>query len=107
MEISEEDLVRIQEKIEKLKQSKFKQQMLPAWRPVPSFGSTMIIFGIFGLIFLTLGITLYVMSERIQGVVEQYDMCPISDSRTCDIDIKIDSDIAAPIYVYYQLDNFY
>ncbi len=65
MEISEEDLVRIQEKIEKLKQSKFKQQMLPAWRPVPSFGSTMIIFGIFGLIFLTLGITLYVMSERI------------------------------------------
>jgi hypothetical protein len=69
VDISEEDLVRIQEKIEKLKQSKFKQQMLPAWRPVPSFGSTMIIFGIFGLIFLTLGITLYVMSERIQGVV--------------------------------------
>lgn len=107
MEISEEDLVRIQEKIEKLKQSKFKQQMLPAWRPVPSFGSTMIIFGIFGLIFLTLGITLYVMSERIQGVVEQYDMCNISATSTCDIDIKIDSDIAAPIYVYYQLDNFY
>jgi len=78
MEISEEDLVRIQEKIEKLKQSKFKQQMLPAWRPVPSFGSTMIIFGIFGLIFLTLGITLYVMSERIQGVVFQYD-------KTCEI----------------------
>lgn len=75
MEISEEDLVRIQEKIEKLKQSKFKQQMLPAWRPVPSFGSTMIIFGIFGLIFLTLGIALYVMSERIQGVIHQYDGC--------------------------------
>ena len=49
--------------------------MLPAWRPVPSFGSTMIIFGIFGLIFLTLGITLYVMSEKIQGVVKQYDKC--------------------------------
>ena len=77
MEISEEDLVRIQDKIEKLKQSKFKQQMLPAWRPVPSFGSTMIIFGIFGLIFLTLGITLYVMSERIQGVTKRYDSCPL------------------------------
>ena len=107
MEISEEDLVRIQEKIEKLKQSKFKQQMLPAWRPVPSFGSTMIIFGILGLIFLTLGITLYVMSERIQTVVKQYDMCDISASQQCQIDIKIDSDIQAPIYVYYQLDNFY
>ena len=106
MEITEEDLVRIQEKIEKLKQSKFKQQMLPAWRPVPSFGSTMIIFGIFGLIFLTLGITLYVMSERIQGVVMQYDKCEKVDTK-CNLPLTIESDIQAPIYVYYQLDNFY
>ena len=107
MEISEEDLVRIQEKIEKLKQSKFKQQMLPAWRPVPSFGSTMIIFGIFGMIFLTLGITLYVMSERIQGVVEQYDKCEKNETDYCTMTITIDSNIQQPIYVYYQLDNFY
>ena len=73
MEISEEELVRIQEKVEKLKQSKFKQQMMPAWRPVPSFGSTMIIFGIFGIIFLTLGITLYIMSDKIQDSIVQYD----------------------------------
>ena len=107
MEISQEDLIRIQEKIEKLKQSRFKQQMLPAWRPVPSFGSTMIIFGIFGLIFLTLGITLYVMSERIQGIVMQYDKCGPADGSTCELTINIESDIPAPVYVYYQLDNFY
>ena len=65
MDVSEEEKQKIRDKITKLKESKFKQQTLPAWRPVPSFGSTMIIFGIFGLIFLTLGITLYVMSERI------------------------------------------
>jgi hypothetical protein len=106
VDISEEDLVRIQEKIEKLKQSKFKQQMLPAWRPVPSFGSTMIIFGIFGLIFLTLGITLYVMSERIQGVVMQYDKCEKTDD-DCTLTLTLESDIQAPVYVYYQLDNFY
>ena len=105
MEITEEDLVRIQEKIEKLKQSKFKQQMLPAWRPVPSFGSTMIIFGIFGMIFLTLGITLYVMSERIQGVIQKYDDCALKEP--CIKTISIDSDIPQPIFVYYQLDNFY
>jgi hypothetical protein len=39
--------------------------MLPAWRPVPSYGSTMIIFVVFGIIFLTLGIALYVMSDKI------------------------------------------
>ena len=72
MEISEEELIRIQEKIDKLKQSKFKQQMLPAWRPVPSFGSTMVIFGLFGLLFLSLGVTLFVMSENIAGFTLKY-----------------------------------
>ena len=84
--------------------------MLPAWRPVPSFGSTMIIFGIFGIIFLTLGITLYVMSERIQGVSLQYnEKCLIvkAGGSPCVQKIVIDSDIPPPIYVYYQLDNFY
>ena len=123
MEISEEELVRIQEKVEKLKQSKFKQQMLPAWRPVPSFGSTMIIFGIFGVIFLTLGITLYIMSDKIQDSITQYDMtdngCGAPKSidyneikndpeiNSCKVTLRIDTDIPAPIYVYYQLENFY
>ena len=74
MEISEEERQRIQEKVDKLKQSKFKQQMLPAWRPVPSFGSTMIVFGIFGIMFLSLGIALYVMSDKIQEVQLAYDV---------------------------------
>ena len=65
MDISEEERQRIKDKVEKLKASRFKQQMLPAWRPVPSFGSTMIIFAIFGIIFLLLGIALYVMSDKI------------------------------------------
>jgi len=71
----------------------------------------MIIFGIFGIIFLTLGITLYVMSERIQGVSLQYnEKCLIAKAGVespCKQTIVIDSDIPPPIYAYYQLDNFY
>ena len=79
--------------------------MLPAWRPVPSFGSTMIIFGVFGIIFLTLGIVLYIMSDEIQGITKEYsDVC---DKLICNIEIEIEQDITAPVYVYYQLDNFY
>lgn len=124
MEISEEELRRIQEKIDKLKNSKFKQQMLPAWRPVPSFGSTMIIFGVFGIIFLTLGIVLYIMSEEIQGITKEYQdtadckalpkPCECSGfgeneckNCECTITVNIEEDITAPVYVYYQLDNFY
>lgn len=119
-EINEDDLMQIQEKIDKLKQSKFKQQMLPAWRPVPSFGSTMIIFGIFGFIFLALGVTLYIMSNNIQSVTQQYDtICdgtikPLSEDDSnpnagnpCTIAITVQDTIEPPIYVYYQLDNFY
>lgn len=63
MDISEEEKQKIREKVEKLKASRFKQQTLPAWRPIPSFKSTMITFTVFGLIFLALGIALYAMSE--------------------------------------------
>ena len=121
MEISEEDLIRIEDKIEKLKASKFKQQMLPAWRPVPSFGSTMIIFGVFGMLFLFLGITLYVMSEKVQGVVLRYDeeclqkqggvINYLDDTITnpreteinplCELSFTVESEIEAPVYVYY------
>jgi len=47
--------------------------MLPAWRPVPSYTSTMTIFIVFGITFLTLGIVLYVMSDKIQQVEKRYD----------------------------------
>ena len=82
--------------------------MLPAWRPIPSFGSTMVIFGIFGVIFLFIGVTLYTMSVSIQGLSHEYDTkCELKSDADCVIDVKVESDMTAPIYVYYQLDNFY
>lgn len=106
MDISEEEKAKIKEKVEKLKNSRFKQQTLPAWRPIPSFKSTMITFTVFGIIFLALGIVLYVMSDKIIEKTQQYDaLCKGKD--TCTLDMKIDTKIDGPIYVYYQLDNFY
>jgi hypothetical protein len=63
MDITEEEKLRIREKVEKLKSSRFKQQTLHAWRPIPSFRSTMVTFTVFGVIFLALGIILYIMSD--------------------------------------------
>ena len=74
MDITEDEKARIREKVEKLRNSRFKQQTLPAWRPIPSFRSTMITFTVFGLIFLGLGILLYVMSDQIrEEIVTNYD----------------------------------
>lgn len=120
MDVSADEKQRIREKIEKLKQSKFKQQTLPAWRPVPTAMSTMFTFSIFSVIFLAIGVVLYVMSDQIVESVVRYD--DIEECRkllkeenrdageTCKVDLpfpEMTEDIKGPIYVYYQLDNFY
>ena len=45
---------------EQVKQSRFKQQNLPAWRPVPTILSIIIVFAAFGILFIILGIVLLV-----------------------------------------------
>lgn len=119
MASTEEERKALDEKIENLKKSKFKQQMLPAWRPVPSFASTMITFAIFGIVFLAIGIMLYVMSDKIQEVEVKYggtgEDVPCADPgldengnpKTCSLDIEIETPMVAPVFVYYQLTNFY
>lgn len=71
----------------------------------------MITFTVFGLIFLALGIALYVMSDKISEEVIAYsDDAKCAESgkgKTCTIEFTIKEPIEAPVYVYYQLDNFY
>ena len=93
MDISPEERERIREKVEKLRNSRFKQQTLPAWRPIPSFRSTMITFTVFGVIFLALGIALYVMSDKIIENTKLYSdtTCPsASPTQVCLTTITID-----------------
>lgn len=76
----------------------------------------MLTFSIFSVVFLAIGIVLYVMSDEIIEVVKQYDtacdLCkrdpPNSDCLPCNVMIdNIPKAVKEPIYVYYQLDNFY
>jgi hypothetical protein len=123
MASTEEERKALDEKIENLKKSKFEQQMLPAWRPVPSFASTMVTFAIFGIVFLAIGIMLYVMSDKIQEVELKYapevDGCnswnypttenptPENPEKSCLMPIEITEPMEGNIFVYYQLTNFY
>jgi len=85
---------------------------LPAWRPVPTAMSTMLTFSIFSVIFLSIGIVLYVMSDYITEKTLRYDdKCPPPDDGSvawCTLPksndpekFTIDKKIDAPIYVYY------
>ena len=106
-EVTEEERNRINnERVERLKNSKFKQQMLPAWRPVPTYPFTMTIFIVFGIVFLTLGIVMYAMSNKIQQVIIPYSS-ECGEQTQCTLEFKIDDDIEGPLYTYYELNNFY
>ena len=84
----------------------FKQQIMKAWQPVPTIYSTVILFCLLGLFFLGFGIALIILTQQIVEVTEYYDdKCKIND--VCNISIDIPNDMQAPVFFYYQLENFY
>ena len=101
------------EEYERLKNSKFKQQKLPGWRPVPTITSTTIIFFCFGAVFIVLGVIILVFSNQIEEVSFRYDdVCygqwkDHPNDKSCTIDIEIKKDMERKIMIYYQLNGFY
>ena len=98
--IEDEDLV-----YERVKKSRFKQQNLPAWRPVPTIISIVIVFAVFGIIFIILGIILLIYSNKVKSAEVEYTDCDLNIN--CDKKITIEDDIDAPVFVYYQLNGFF
>ena len=98
--IEDEDLV-----YERVKKSRFKQQNLPAWRPVPTIISIVIVFAVFGIIFIILGIILLIYSNKVKSAEVEYTDCDLNIN--CDKKIAIEDDIDAPVFVYYQLNGFF
>ena len=96
----DEDLV-----YERIKNSRFKQQRLPAWRPVPTINSIIVVFSVFGVIFIILGIILLVYSNKVHSSELDYTNCILNS--ICHLNITIEEKIDKPVFVYYQLDGFY
>ena len=93
---------------ERLKNSKFKQQKLPGWRPVPTIASTTIIFICFGVIFILLGTLILIFSNQIIEIQKQYDNIPqCKDSKICNISIEIEQDMDNPWRLKILKDWYY
>ena len=90
---------------ENIKNSRFKQQRLPAWRPVPTILSIIITFSFFGIAFIFLGVVLLIYSKKIKS--EELDYTDCKEDKNCTRNIIIKEDISKPVYVYYQLDGFF
>ena len=91
----------------KIKNSRFKQQRLPAWRPVPTILSIIIAFSLFGVGFIILGIFILIYAKKIKQEEIDYTDCERDANNFCNLNIKLSNDIEHPIFVYYQLDGFF
>lgn len=108
----------------------FKQQKLKAWQPILTPRWVIGTFTLVGLIFIPIGIILHLESQNVVEYSIQYDGIGVPSDATeiqgdcvlnteadgnqfdvnkkgCRITFDIQEDMEAPIYLYYQLENFY
>lgn len=75
--------------------------------------STMFRFGFLATIYMCIGVIVYVLSEEITEFNKRYDDVPdcklkLRDNTQCKVPLGlVENVIEKPVYVYYQLDNFY
>lgn len=112
--------------------SRFKQQKLKAWQPILTAGTVLPTFFVIGLVFIPIGVLLFITSKNVQEHVFDYtDDCVSKDEAVfgipckdvikneslktllkgedchCEIRINIKDDVAKPVFIYYGLTNFY
>ncbi|XP_018413537.1 PREDICTED: cell cycle control protein 50B isoform X1 [Nanorana parkeri] len=96
----------------------FTQQRLPAWQPLLSASIILPLFFLAGLSFIGIGIGLYYSSNTITESEHDYTgtstdhncyLCAISGlkSCSCNITFNLTSLFAGPVFMYYELTNYY
>uniref|UniRef100_A0A8C4DEP1 Cell cycle control protein n=2 Tax=Dicentrarchus labrax TaxID=13489 RepID=A0A8C4DEP1_DICLA len=100
----------------------FKQQRLPAWQPILTAGTVLPAFFVIGLIFIPIGIGLYVSSNNIKEFEIDYTGVDISNpcyscaknfswnSTTpcvCSMNFTLEQPFESNVFMYYGLSNFY
>lgn len=103
----------------KPKCSKFTQQDLPACKLLLTPTIVISSLAAIGIIFISIGLASLLESNRVIEIVDRYDAdcIPVNDkisfikndqkNKTCTRTLIVPRHMKSPIYVYYQLDNFY
>ena len=95
------------EKYQQLKKSKFRQQKLVGWRPVPTLYCVTIIYLSFAVFFIVVGIIILVFTSQLKEVKIRYDdFCYEFMHNNCSISVTIKEKMTKPIMIYYQIDEF-
>eukprot|EP01041_Mallomonas_annulata_P005651 gene5651-11401_t len=94
----------------------FKQQKLKAWQPILTPNKVIAIFLTIGVIFVPVGVKLFQDSSSLYESTISYDgyrskgSCSIgraNEGKICFVTFTMTRDVTGPLYVYYELENFY
>ncbi|XP_007951441.1 LOW QUALITY PROTEIN: cell cycle control protein 50A [Orycteropus afer afer] len=96
----------------------FKQQRLPAWQPILTAGTVLPTFFIIGLIFIPIGIGIFVTSNNIREIEIDYTgtepsspcnkcLSPDMTPCFCTINFTLEQSFEGNVFMYYGLSNFY
>ncbi|XP_027354464.1 ALA-interacting subunit 3-like [Abrus precatorius] len=102
------------------KYSKFTQQELPACKPILTPRAVISAFLIITIAFIPIGVASLIASHDVVEIIDRYDSQCIPSNVTdkvayiqtpgekiCTRELHVEKRMKSPIYVYYQLDNFY
>ncbi|KAG8075002.1 hypothetical protein GUJ93_ZPchr0006g45843 [Zizania palustris] len=104
------------------KYSKFTQQELPACKPILTPKWVVSVFFLVGIIFVPVGVVSLLAARDVVEIIDRYDDACVPDnmtdnklayiqnpniSKNCTRTLTVTEDMNQPIFVYYQLDNFY
>ncbi|RDX95391.1 ALA-interacting subunit 3 [Mucuna pruriens] len=102
------------------KYSKFTQQELPACKPILTPRAVISAFLIVTIVFIPIGVVSLIASHDVVEIIDRYDSQCIPPNVTdkvayiqtpgekpCKRELLVEKRMKSPIYVYYQLDNFY
>lgn len=106
------------------KSSPFTQQELPACKPLLTPGWVITIFMLVGIIFIPVGVAALLASRSVVEIVDEYQTAcvpanytknderaqfiqDVTKNKSCSRTLTVLKDMKSPVYVYYQLDNFY
>ena len=93
------------EKYDKLKNSKFYQQKMFGWRPLPTISCITIIFVCFAIFFIIMGIIILVFTAQVKEIKYKYYPCEKNPCNYENTIININEDMKKPVMVYYQVDG--
>jgi len=94
----------------------FRQQKLTAWQPIMTPLKVVAIFLVIAVAFIPTGFTLLAASNDVYEERIMYDgedqavNCAVSsqnEGKECTLTFTFSEDVDGPVYVYYELENFY